>query len=493
MKFIKRLTLLIIPTMLLSSCSFFDSIMNFFSSSDVAEEEVVNDEGLKRITPKYTYKDVANNSCYAISFSPSKGTSNLLVIPVWFTDSSNYIKPEKRDTVKNDIYKAYFGTETDTGWESVSSYYFKDSFENINITGTVSDWYECNKPSSYFYKENAQNNITKTIVSEAVDWYKQKYNKTNLKEFDKDNDGYLDGVMLIYGAPDYTTLGNGSADNMWAYCYWIGNKSAKNVFNPGANAYFWASYDFMYNSATSFLRTGYSFGAGDTSRINIDAHTYIHEMGHIFGLEDYYDYSKKTSPAGGFSMQDLNIGAHDPYSRIALGWVKPYVPSQSGIINIKPIEKSGDVILLKNGWDGSPFDEYILIEYYTKDGLNKLDSSYSYQGGHPQGSSSNGIRIWHVDARLFSYDPSTYDPDILGFTDGEITTNPKDGYVRHANSNSTQLDKLHSTNLGGSYDYRINYFVRNNKTLSYDNAKDYQSKSTLFLEGDTFTINDYSS
>ena len=56
-------------------------------------------------------------------------------------------------------------------------------------------------------------------------------------------------------------------------------------------------------------------------------------------------YSQKN-PSGCFSMQDYNVGGHDPYSMMALGWVKPYIPTDSCEIKIKPFQTNHDLILL---------------------------------------------------------------------------------------------------------------------------------------------------
>ena len=60
-----------------------------------------------------------------------------------------------------------------------------------------------------------------------------------------------------------------------------------------------------------------------------------------------YDYGWNSYTfAGAFSMQDHNVGGHDPFSMMALGWVDPYVPTESSTITLQPFESSGDVILL---------------------------------------------------------------------------------------------------------------------------------------------------
>ena len=63
---------------------------------------------------------------------------------------------------------------------------------------------------------------------------------------------------------------------------------------------------------------GRAWGAPDYGYGKVDAHTYIHEMGHMLGLPDYYDYSFKSSPTGMYDMQDNNVGDHNPFSKMHL-------------------------------------------------------------------------------------------------------------------------------------------------------------------------------
>ena len=89
-----------------------------------------------------------------------------------------------------------------------------------------------------------------------------------------------------------------------------------------------------------------------------------------------------------------------------------YIPNN--IITIGDFATTHDIILLTPEWNSydSAFDEYILLELYTPTGLNKFDTDYQYSGRYPQGLNLCGVRMWHVDARLYSE------------YKGKITTNP---------------------------------------------------------------------
>ena len=433
----------------------------------------------------YTYNDYLHYNYHDLDGTPLKGSPKLLVVPVWFTDSRTYIPVASKEKVREDIQKAYFGSDDEVGWKSVKTYYEELSGGKLSLNGVVTPWYECGRASSYYYSDLSGQAATNSLVTSAVNWYKQQNRRVNMEDFDSDHNGYIDGVMLIYGSPDYGALHNNNAPNMWAYCYWLQGKN-KNPGNPNPNAFFWASYDFMYGSNTSPS----NYHSGDTLHCKIDTHTYIHEMGHMFGLEDYYDYSGQCMPAGGYSMQDLNVGSHDPYSVMALGWANVYVPTKSCKLELNNFQSSHDVIMLTNHFSNSPFDEYFLLELYTPTGLNEFDNMYQYSGKYPTGPSYAGIRLWHVDARLLSVDKET----------GTITNyasrvTPDSSYV-HAMSNTyykaNHTSESYISPLGKDYaNYNILQLIRNNKNATY-RQNTLITSSDLFHSGDSFKISTFS-
>ena len=430
---------------------------------------------------KYTYKDFTSYSVYDIDSIDSLGEAYTLVIPVWFTNSSNFIKESAKETIRNDIQTAFFGTSLETGWNSVKSFYETESFGKFTFNGEVTEWYECNMSTSRMNESRVN-----SLVESAVAWFKQNNPNVDMKKFDKDGNGYIDDVSLIYASPDYSVAS--SLNNcMWAYCNWLQNDNG-NVNNPQVNSYLWASFDFMYDNDDYYKKTGYMkrYGNGDTRYCNVDAHTFIHETGHLLGLEDYYDYSdSEYSPSGGFSMQDSNIGAHDPYSKFALGWISPYVVSDSATITISPIESSGDAILISDNFNGSPFDEYLLIELYTPTGLNEFDVKHAYENKTIQGPNVSGIRIWHVDARLTDYS------DRNGYTNptGNLFSDPTTGNIVHAMSNSYSGD--YASVLGRPYyRYNILQLIRNDTSESYLSKNNLKAKD-LFQTGDEFILSKY--
>ncbi|MFA5421738.1 MAG: Ig-like domain-containing protein [Bacilli bacterium] len=404
-------------------------------------------------TMAYDYRDYMDNNYYSnMDSMPTTGTVNLLVIPVQLAGTT------MTEATRSRIQKAYFGTEAETGWHSVSSFYNEESNGRLTITGAVAPIY----PTSY--ETTITEAQTTSLVTTATNWYKTNYSVNSGREFDADSDGYIDGVVLIYSAPN-NYEGN---DNLWAYCYWTAVN--ENVSSPVANTYFWASYDFMDESANC----------------EIDAHTYIHETGHLMGLDDYYNYDSASTDgaAGGFNMQDFNVGEHDPYSRVALGWIDPIVPTGNTTLTIAP----GQAIILSPNdlSSNSPFDEYLILDVYSPMGLNEFDATYEYGGSgsmYPKGPSTTGIRVWHVDARLMKNYPGSGIPTLT------TSISPGNDYY-HAMSNST--NSSYGSKYSGYRDYRLLHLLQCGGANTYAENGQFAADD-IWTAGDAFSMSSYAS
>ena len=465
------------------------------SNEDIDNTEKVDINGKTII--QQTYSDFVENYYYYSDVCPSVGSVNLLIIPVWFTDSSTYVTTAKaKNQLIQDIEIAYLGTNEENGWRSVKTYYEELSNNKLTVNGKVSDWYNC----GFSIRDAGTHDVvTNSIVVDSVDWYFANNPTENRKLYDSDNNGYLDGVVLIYAAPNYISLGNDNYSNLWAYCYWVGEEN--HTSNPIPNTYFWASYDFMYNKDKARNAVGTSYGYGDTRYCAVDSHTYIHETGHMFGLNDYYDYSSNYAPAGNLTMQDCNVFSHDPFSTMALGWADPYVINdEDAEVTIGTFQKTKDLVLLTSSWNdiGSPFDEYLLFELYSPTGLNEFDCKHTYMNSSVyKGVNEVGIRIWHVDARLVrcnetkkigGYDyPVCYTKDFTSDCYDVGTYGICDAFT------NTYDDEDYGSVLGSKYDdYNLLQLIRCDTTYGiHRDGRDSFSTTDLFKNG-SYGLTNYS-
>lgn len=443
--------------------------------------------------PGHTIEDVKNTT-YELPL-PSSGTQRILVIPVKFTDYPGVAT----DKTRNDIYKTFFGSPSETGWESLASYYHKSSFKQLTIEGVVSEWYNCGLSTSELTalknsSHDSQYDASWDVLEGAISWYKSTYNTKGI-EFDNNHDGFIDGVWLVYGAPNYSNQTRLDPDLFWAYTYFDSSVFENIRYqsdldklkqNPVGYHYCWASYDHMYE------------GYGSNK---VDAHTYIHETGHLMGLPDYYvagsadDYTTNYGPMGWVDMMDANVIDHNAFSKMNFGWLNPYVLQGPGTVTLHPSASTGECLIIptSNGWKNTVFDEYMLLEFYTPTELNASDSQSAYINGI-RGFTTPGIRIYHVDARMVDLDAS-FDP-----TRYVTTFNGDTQRVDLANSNSSAYNFVKGS--VGNHEHRLIQMMDCTQKRNFDVAYDLErgkkvpcvaDNSSLFTQGKSFDFATYRS
>ena len=322
---------------------------------------------------------------------PSQGEYNVLVVPVEFSNDK-FTTQELSDL--NDA----FNTKTSTGWESVSSYYYASSYGKLDLTFDIASKVTLNKTYQNF---DGGNDYGADIVKLALD--AMEANGFDFTKYDTDNNGVIDGIYIIYSAPiDY------DGDYYWAYVTATEDETLYD--NLYVYSYLFASVDFMYEDIETSDPSEFSPIDG----LKLNAVTYIHETGHMLGLDDYYDYNPNQGSDEGLGcadMMDYTVGDHNAYSKLLLGWVKPTVVTQTQTVTISSFESSGQFIMILLDYDGSYFSEYLIIDLYSATGLNALhagvDGSYLYEGA------SFGARIYHVDATI----NNPYSDKYFSFTD----------------------------------------------------------------------------
>ncbi len=341
---------------------------------------------------------------------PSTGTYNALVIPVEFGNTT--ITKEQL----GNLNLAFNDTTGATGWESVKSYYQKASYGKLNISFDIAgvmdgvEYYKSDKTSTYYeqqteeYEGQTYNNGDNVLLHEVLEYYESRL---DLTKYDSNNDGAIDAVYLIYSAPvDY-----GDDSFYWAYVTWDDDGGAATYDGKDVYYYLFAGLDFMIES----VKGGYTNEYYPViSGLNVNAATYIHETGHLFGLDDYYDYAPNQGSdegLGGADMMDATVGDQNVYSKIMLGWLTPEIVVSTKTITIKSSQEQGDAILIPLKFDNSYFCEYLLIDLYSAEGLNELHANMS--DSYLYGGAGYGVRIYHVS----SWIENPFDNDFGSFTD----------------------------------------------------------------------------
>lgn len=497
----RSLLLIAIPLFALVSCSgnstpIEDVIYLTNKDSGTATIKIFKDEAAtskeRYISPKnvkvsMTYNDLSGWLSNNENVCPSVGDVNLLVIPVHLPGSS-FNTPE----VKEDIEKVFFGKDdSDNGYMSLSEYYYESSFGKLNFQGFVTDWFDVTKYTNIKSLDDITMGTTGTIVTEilreATEWAFDTYDSLNRKDYDQNNDGSIDGIWLVYDHYNYFNQFLIEPDSsegdlneaFWNYTSWDWYGDSPNLDVPTTSGFSWASFDQIYSAYAEYNEHDVP-DFTNLDSIPLDSHTFIHETGHLLGLDDLYT-SDGRSPTGRSTMMDQNIGDLDPYSKLVLGWVTPYVVyGSSEILLTQNIYDDHSVIVIPSNYEEisteienlsdeekenyiyefNPFSEYLIVDLYSPLGLNYKDTYGNEDGYYVHGReacvASTGVRIYHCDSRIFKCTIVNYDggqklywnEDNLEWNGEELT---KDQAIMTCISN----DRTESSSFGlpQSYDY----------------------------------------
>ena len=342
---------------------------------------------------------------------PSLGNPKVLVIPVNL-DNSN-----KTDEVRNSIAKVFSGTEEDTGWESVKTYYQKSSYGKLNFEFELTNWFTPSKTAEEYNRDYLTGDTLPSddILEEALTYFDSQY---DYSQYDLDNDGYIDSVWLIYNSPvDYEN------DDSLYWAYTTSTESTTTFDGKKSSCYAFAG--------TDFITPNQDDANYDVSDLTYDAHTFIHETGHLLGLDDYYDYDSAVGATGGLygaDMMDYNIGDHGPINKLLLGWIDPCVVTETTTVTISDFSTSGNVLLVTNKSLTSIYDEYFLIEFYNGEGLNAHDMPICDYDANDNMINAIGVRVTHVNA--------------VKKTQEEIDNDYSEVYYTGFKYNNSETDKL---------------------------------------------------
>src|SRR5574344_1221152 len=194
------------------SSSVIETPSNNSSSTSISQDQIDNPYRYGRnIREKYNYN-------YLPSL-PSRSKSIIL----------------GEDSVKSTLNKAFFGKSEETGFESVSSYYYKSSYGELNIQGEVTSILNSNHTLSQLKLAKDSTSITDAILKEAYDKFFLT-SKYKVSDYDSNSDGYIDAIYLVYLTPYDVSV---KSSGLWAYTYWGLDETYQSL-----GAYSWSSYYF---------------------------------------------------------------------------------------------------------------------------------------------------------------------------------------------------------------------------------------------------------
>lgn len=418
----------------------------------------------------------------------SVGEKNILVIPIYLSNQEDRATQDGIEGIQIACGRVIDrnGNITDYSGErySLSQYYDIASYGKLKLNSFITDWYcvegmEFDPESSEILWDEYLMDLIRRVNADYADM---------ASILDRDGDDIFDGVIIVCaysGNPGAVVQSPmslaGSYENSMVY----DSDTMRDDGMLNVTAYCYINESYIYDNVEKRDPSG------------VYAETMIHEFAHCLGPNDYYDLSGSGIDAvGGYDMQSMNVGDWNPYSKYAVGWITPTIvnaqnmESDSITVSIRPFATSGDFIIIptqntRYNDDGtiSPFSEYLLIDYFTPEGVNdQYAKVYNLDRVH-------GIRIYHVSANMI---------DIpLIDTAGLL-------HVRHENGETGDYCSAYFDIIGAEYYFNtyndagcynlqvIQKGGRNTLTApSRANGNTWITANDFFYTGDTFQIKNY--
>jgi len=288
------------------------------------------------------------------------GTFKLLVVLANFSDTQTSYTTEDFDALLN----------TNVG--SFHDYYLENSNGTLNVVSTVTAWVTLPKSHDYYGPEDKWGEFAYEAIKAAFTA------GVDMSQFDNDGDGVIDGIAIYH-------QGNGQEatddkTDIWSHAWTLTSagysQSARTFGSVVADGYF---------TQPELLEGGL-----DLTTIGV----ICHEFGHILGALDFYDTDYKVngqydgtgdwdlmaSGAYNGSPSGSSPAHHNPYTKIAYGWITPQVLSTVQSVKLSPVLTSQQVYRVNT----TTANEYFLLE-------NRV------QKGFDSNLPGAGMLIYHVD------------------------------------------------------------------------------------------------
>jgi len=293
---------------------------------------------------------------------PTRGAVKVLALLIAFNDHPGTTPPST-------FASRLFGDgQGGPPFDSLRNFYRRSSYNQLEIQGNVLGWYT----APYARSTVAETDTGRqNLIKEALTYYDQQGH--DFTQYDNDGDGAIDYFCVFWAGPH----------GEWSSFWW---------------GYYTGFYDGSYRldgkrlSNYSWQWELYGYPSG-----NFSPSTIIHETGHALGVPDYYDYDDSVGPrggVGGLDIMDGTAGDHNCFSKFMLDWISPTVVA--GGRQTVSLRASGlypdAVLFIPGAVPGRIFSEYFMVQ-------NR------FRSGNDTGlfTGSDGLLLWHVDARLDSY------------------------------------------------------------------------------------------
>ena len=382
---------------------------------------------------------------------PTKGKHKLLMLLINYNDTETlYTQADFQNVMNQENY---------AGTGSFRDYYLEQSFGQLDIETTVTPWVKLNGAKRYYGSEGAEAMITEALrmIEDQID----------LREFDNDGDGVLDGLTVIHQGTGQEMTGS-SAD-IWSH-----------------------SSEIIGLTIDGIAVKRYTIQPEQQREEKItNIGVVCHEFGHNLGAPDFYDtdYGQSGGTYGGTGVWDIMGGgawngdngsqpaAFNMWQKWQYGWITPTELTAATRISNMPSSRLGTAAYKINT---TVPGEYFILENRQREG----------SFGTPLPGS--GLLIYHIDENLISqsveqntlnaqYPQAAYtvcanagtDPSSSSFSYGDVTTagTPFPGSAGITSFSDATLPSCKSRTGRHSY-FALKNITETGGTISFDFIKE---------------------
>ena len=336
------------------------------------------------------------------------GNKKGLIILVSFKD----VDFQQSDAQTKSLFNNIANTEnySENGFKgSVADYFKAQSRGNFNLSFDVVGPYKLSQNAEYYggNDDSDSDMHPEAMVTEAVN--AAKADVSNWKQYDWDNDGEVDQVMIIYAGEGEAS--GGDETTIWPHEWEISASGIARV-EVGTNLY----VD-TYACANEVDYVEDELGNGGYQLTGVG--TICHEFSHCLGLMDMYDTSYSGFYGmGNWSLMDQgsnNAEGFQPcnytsFERMSIGWVTPEeLTTAKSVTEMKSLTDADEFYKVTNKGNSN---EYYLLENRQRTGW---DASLP----------AAGLLIMHVD-----YDDDIWAGNMVNTANDDLTYGPLNDHQR---------------------------------------------------------------
>jgi immune inhibitor A len=317
------------------------------------------------------------------SHRPLRGTLGMPVIAGTFADVTPKFGPSVYDS-------AFFGATAGVGPYSVARYYREVSLGAMTFAGATTPWIRLTRTRASYvdgdpgtvwqrYGEFARDLLQRADT--LVDWRRYDNDGPDGVANSGDDDGAVDVAVLLQPGSEYG-CGPDSLRGFRETGYRLSLLPGWNGAPFVTRAIGAAGHPIVIDDFVGASAVACEADEIVPTRVNIP----VHEIGHVLGLPDLYDYDATSFGVGGWDVMGIFAAppARPPHfgawARERLGWATVRHVSVSGRVELRRAAVHGDVVRID--FPGS--SEHVLLEYRAGDGA---DAS----------APATGLVIWQIN------------------------------------------------------------------------------------------------